>query len=89
MHEDLRRRILVCLERVYGDGAPAIMTAIDALLARYAGAIPAREQGWSARDALLITYADTLVGDAPPLQTLQRFLPVSYTHLTLPTIYSV
>ena len=35
-------------------------------------------------DAIIYTYTD----EAPALATAS-FLPVSYTHLTLPTIYSV
>ena len=61
--------------RVYGAATAArLLPDLAALVARYAGRIPAGRAGWSERDALLITYADSLLGDEPPLRTLRRFL---------------
>ena len=76
------------LAAVYGAAAAAtIGPQVTALLARYAGQIPARPAGWSERDALLITYADSLRGTASPLATLHQFLrdevgeALSFVHL--------
>ncbi len=82
-------RIQARLGRIYGEeAASAVFPLLQDLLARYAGRIAARPVGWSSRDALLITYADSLVdGEHPPLQVLHRFLHaavgdrLSYVHL--------
>ena len=75
------------LARVYGaEQAPAIYAEIVARIIatpRIAGGT----RGWSERDALLITYADSLLGDAPPLRVLDTFLReevgelISFVHL--------
>jgi len=87
-NSDLQRRLYQRLERVYGaETASGLLPGLDALLRRYAGKIPAGRVGWSERDALLITYADSVVGREVPLQTLQRFLKtevgdlLSFMHL--------
>jgi sucrose phosphorylase len=76
------------LARLYGeDRAGAMAARIDAMLAVHKGKKqPAHE--WSESDALLITYADSILGqDVPPLQTLSRFLrahvgkAISHVHL--------
>ena len=76
------------LAQVYGDEPAAhILPRLKALLERYAGKIPAGRSGWSEQDALLITYADSIVGEDLPLQTLNKFLResvgtgVSFVHL--------
>ncbi len=76
------------LERIYGaEAAAAILPKLEVLLQRYAGKIPSGRAGWSERDALLITYADTIVGGEAPLRTLHRFLHetvgdrISFVHL--------
>ena len=73
---DPTRRIERRLRFVYGhDAAPSIARDVQSLIARYRGRIPAQATGWSQRDALLITYADTLHDeDAPPLRALRRFM---------------
>ena len=81
-------RILERLKFVYGEEkAPAIFAQIDALLARYASAIAPKQDGCSQRDAFLITYGDSILGEKPPLETLHSFLRsevgdlLTYVHL--------
>ena len=64
---------MVCLAQVYGVGGGDLRRMPD-----FRGASRAEMQGWPAVDGLL----SASVGSAEPA-------PVSYTHLTLPTIYSV
>lgn len=76
------------LARIYDDPTVGQLTpALVALVDRYRGRITPRPAGWSERDALLITYADSILGDAAPLPTLRRFLReqvgdrLTYVHL--------
>ncbi|MDR1191966.1 MAG: DUF3459 domain-containing protein [Verrucomicrobiales bacterium] len=78
------------LQTIYGPAAaPAIAADIHQLITQYTGRIPPRPAGWSQHDALLITYADTLLGPAgtPPLAALHQFLhrhcrrTLSFIHL--------
>jgi sucrose phosphorylase len=76
------------LAAIYGPAhAPAIAAEIAALVGRYAGRVAPKPSGWSERDALLITYADSILGDAPPLAVLNRFLQrhvgdlITFVHL--------
>lgn len=85
---ELRSRLHRRLVYVYGvDSAAAILPGLEALLQRYAEKMPAGRGGWSERDALLITYADSIVGEDAPLRILQRFLRrevgdlLSFVHL--------
>ena len=85
---ELQCRLRQRLERVYDEKTAAyILAGLQALLQRYAGKIPAGREGWSERDALLITYADSIVGSETPLRTLRRFLRtevgnlLSFVHL--------
>lgn len=80
--------ILERLRFLYGEGeAPGVFRAVEKLLEKYEGRIPLRESGWSERDAFLITYGDSLVGEGPPLQALLDFLNgrvgdlISFVHL--------
>ncbi|MHB9139179.1 MAG: sugar phosphorylase [Victivallaceae bacterium] len=67
----MRRR----LERLYNeDTVASVLPKIQDLLLRYADKIPPRRAGWSQQDALLITYADSILGDDAPLRILRRFL---------------
>ncbi len=88
MEKLITQRIHDRLAFVYGAGkAPGLAAAVEGLIGRYAGRIPARRGGWSQRDALLITYGDSILGPAMPLQTLHRFLSsrvgdlISFVHL--------
>ena len=73
---------------LYGEeNARAILPRLQALIARHAPAkIPSGEK-WSQKDALLITYGDSLTGNGAPLRTLQEFLrqdvgqAISFVHL--------
>ena len=83
-----RTRILDRLKFVYGEEkAPAIFAQIEALVARYASAIPPMAEGCSQRDAFLISYGDSILGEKPPLETLHAFLRsdvgelISFVHL--------
>ncbi len=76
------------LRFVYGEAvAPEIAIAVEALIHAYAGKIPPAAEGWSERDALLITYGDSLLGAEPPLRVLRSFLTeeagglLSFVHL--------
>jgi sucrose phosphorylase len=63
------------LQFIYGtDQAPQIHRAIENLITRYEGGIAAQPGGWSEADALLITYADSIIGPDRPLRELHRFL---------------
>ncbi len=89
MNNTLRNRIRSRLENVYGtEIAPRLLADIDRLTVRYAGRITPRAPGWSERDALLITYADSILeAEKPPLQALRGFLKkmvggdITYLHL--------
>ena len=63
------------LERIYGpETALEILPDLERLIEKYAGTISPQTSGWSEADAFLITYADSITGDAPPLQILAHFL---------------
>lgn len=69
--DSIRTRLLA----VYGpERGESLASRIAPLVAAYAGRIKRREGGWSERDALLITYADSLTGDGAPMQVLHQFL---------------
>lgn len=80
------------LARLYGaERAPGLCAQVVAVTQRHAAALaarPARTRGWSAGDALLITYGNSITapGEAP-LRTLHRFLReqvgarLSFVHL--------
>ena len=67
----LRRR----LESIY-DGATLdiLMPELLQLLDRYRGRITRPATNYHPGDAMLITYADAILGEEPPLTTLHRFL---------------
>ncbi|MFW6146044.1 MAG: hypothetical protein ACOC7R_01775 [Planctomycetota bacterium] len=73
IEHDLKRRILGRVAFLYGDAAAAgILARIEALIARYAGRIAPRRAGWSQADALLITYADSLLGSRNDYDGVRR-----------------
>lgn len=82
-------RIRRHLARVYGpERADGLAADVQALIAAWKPRIPAGPAGWSGRDALLITYADSLTAPGePPLRTLARVLRerlgdlISFVHL--------
>jgi len=83
-----RTRILDRLKFVYGEErASAIFSQIDALVARYASAIPPKAESCSQSDAFLISYGDSILGEKPPLESLHEFLSaevgnlISFVHL--------
>ena len=72
---ELQERMRERLEFVYGQKAPGIMQRALQLIESYEGDIPEGRGGWDQRDAMLITYADTVVEpDREPLNTLDDFL---------------
>jgi len=81
--------ILQRLEFVYGpDRAREVFPRVEALCERYRGRVLPRAAGWSQKDALLIAYADSILGQGvSPLRALHGFLTahvgeaVSYVHL--------
>src|SRR4051812_46229679 len=65
--------ILQRLRLLYGEqAAPSVAASIEQLIARYEGLISPQRSGWSERDVFLITYGDSLLGDAPPLNVLHQ-----------------
>jgi len=74
-NEGLQDRIRRRLEFLYGhEAAPAVLSDVLSVVARHKPP-PRRRRRWDENDALLITYADTLLEDGvPPLETLRRFL---------------
>lgn len=88
MDECLRGRIHKRLVFLFGDGrAAGLLAAVEKLVAERRGRIKTRQSGWSEKDTLLITYADSIVGNRVPLRELQAFLraeladAVSFVHL--------
>jgi glucosylglycerate phosphorylase len=83
--DSMRRR----LELLYGSqAAPDLLSRIEGLLEGYEDSCPqGRRRDWDQRDVLLISYADSLLGDAAPLGVLREFLAgevgelVSFLHL--------
>ena len=73
--KEIRKRILDRVRFCYGaEQAEPLCGSIEILIAAYQGCGPARARGWSEKDALLITYADSVVSMDPPLETLRRTL---------------
>jgi glucosylglycerate phosphorylase len=63
----------LCL--LYGsEKANQIEKSIEKLLAYYSDRITPKSSHWSQQSVLLITYADTLLGDDRPLQVLRDFI---------------
>lgn len=88
VHTEAMEQFRQRLERVYdGKTVARLLPELRQLLERYRGRITPRPAGWTERDALLITYADSILGDAAPLPTLHRFLReqvgdrLTYVHL--------
>ncbi len=91
MEESLGEWVERTLAMLYGeDRAPGVSKELAELVAGYRGRIgpPVQQRRWDQGDALLITYADSIVGeDAVPLAVLHRFLRrhvgkrVSFVHL--------
>lgn len=87
--ETLSRTVCARLRRLYpAEVATALADELLALAARYRGRIAPAREGWSERDAFLITYGDTIkTRDEAPLRVLHRFLrehlgpAVSMVHL--------
>jgi glucosylglycerate phosphorylase len=76
--QDISARMRRRLELLYGtDRADGVLSDILGVVARRKpdSPRPAVTQPWSERDALLITYGDSVTAaGAPPLQALERFL---------------
>jgi len=63
------------LAHIYGDTiACSLAPRLQALIDKYRNRIPSHASGWDQTDALLITYADSLLGTKPPVTELHRFL---------------
>ena len=74
-NSEILSRIRHRLELLYGsETARALLPRVDELVERYCGRIPAAKTRWDQRDALLITYADSLLGSEAPIRELHRFL---------------
>ncbi len=72
MEGELLERIRGRLEFLYGgEAAAAVLPRIERLAA---ARIPRKAAGWSGKDALLITYGDSLLGREAPLRELHGFL---------------
>jgi len=74
--ETINQRMQQRLNFVYGPavGGP-VAQRIAKLIESYAQKMPQPRSGWDQSDAMLITYADSIVApDEPPLGTLNRFL---------------
>ena len=61
---DPEARIVSLLEAVYGESAgdAKLPEKVFALIEQSKGRVPETAKSWSQRDALLITYADSIVG---------------------------
>ncbi len=74
----LRQRIRLHMAEIYGAGDADALTErllVEAGLKGYKLSIPAVENKWDERDAILITYGDSILGkDQAPLQSLYDFL---------------
>ena len=74
----LRQRIRLHLAKIYGEEQASSLTErllVESGLKGYKPSIPVVENKWDERDAILITYGDSIVGnDQPPLQNLEQFL---------------
>ena len=75
MEAQAREQILSRLSCLYGpEQRRVVLGGIEELVRNYSGRISSRPGGWSEKDALLISYADSILGDRPPLQVLAEFL---------------
>lgn len=73
--EKIATHLKTQLEFIYGDRAEVVLPRLMTLLESYRGRLePQLRTGWSEKDALLITYADSLTGKEPPLPLLHKFL---------------
>ena len=86
--EALKNRLKTQLEFVYGEHADAAFHRLSALLEQYSHRLePRLRTAWSEKDAMLITYADSLIGTRPSLPVLHEFLrqhfssTLSFVHL--------
>jgi len=84
----IRERIARRLRLLYGDSrASGLLAEVERLVGEHRPRIAPAARGWSQADALLITYADSLVGEERPLRVLGDFLAreardlVSFVHL--------
>ena len=70
-----RDRLRDDLALLYGEDAGGVLERLEALMAKWRGSIPQQPAGWSERDALLITYADTVGAEGDVgLVELRQFL---------------
>jgi sucrose phosphorylase len=83
-----KARIAGQLAFVFGaDAGSRTFEALEKLLRSYEGRIKPRKSGWSEKDTLLITYADSILGPEPPVKNLHGFLRkemgdlISFVHL--------
>lgn len=77
LHHAALQRFRSAFVRLYGDQADLCLQRLTLLAGRYGVGLPApaAPRPWSARDAVLITYGDTLQEPGqPPLAVLHRFL---------------
>jgi glucosylglycerate phosphorylase len=89
IHPDLAERIFQRAAMLYGPAhAPQVASRIAALIDHYRPLLPRSPGGWSERDALLITYADSLIEPGrAPLASLHQFLldqlseDITFVHL--------
>lgn len=88
MDEASRDSLRRDLALLYGDAADDVVGRLESLVVRWRGKIVPRPHGWSERDAMLITYADSVgaVEDVG-LEELRKFLArwvgdrVTFLHL--------
>ena len=85
---ELAERMLRRLAMLYGpERAPELLAEIGRLVAAHRPRIAPGARGWSASDALLIAYGDSLLGEDRPLRVLADFLGcevrglLSFVHL--------
>lgn len=77
---DIYSRIRERLAFVYGpEIAHDLFTQITELVSRYEGKMPTGMTGWNQKDALLISYADSLLGSESPIRELHGFLKRNLT----------
>ncbi|MFT4546459.1 MAG: glycosidase [Verrucomicrobiales bacterium] len=88
MDAENREALQADLELLYGDSAAEVTERIAALIERWRAEIVARPHGWSERDAMLITYADSVGAEGDVgLVELRKFLQewvgdrISFLHL--------
>jgi len=89
LEDVLAIRLRARLGKIYdAETVSRILPRLDELLSRYVGMIPLRPSGFSQLDALLITYADSILNEGEaPIRTLHHFLKdqvgksISFVHL--------